>query len=213
MGDRTLFFYGTLMSPAILHRVIHGPSNPTFPTPSSSYVRTCPAMLHSHRRHRVRSADYPAIVPDTASDACVRGTFATGLTDADVGRLDIFEGDEYERRFVKVRKLIIGKSAGAGQDQELEDGTQEEGEEAEVETYVWIAGKQRLEDDEWDFETFKKEKMRFWIGSDGTEGSTGREEFEAVDQADGTGGRSVNGSIGRQLEQHHRGGEAIGSAV
>ncbi|KAF2220636.1 AIG2-like family-domain-containing protein, partial [Elsinoe ampelina] len=155
---KTLFFYGTLTFPPILHRVIHGPSNPTFPTPSSSYVRTYPALLPSHRRHRVRGADYPAVVPSTAS-ASVRGTLAAGLTDADVRRLDIFEGGEYERRKVGVRRLIV-----------VDAEEMEEGEEVEAETYIWIAGENRLEDEEWDFETFKREKMRFWIGRDGTEG-------------------------------------------
>ncbi|PSK36702.1 AIG2-like protein [Elsinoe australis] len=202
MGDRTLFFYGTLMSPPILHRVIHGPSNPTFPTPSSSYVRTCPAILHSHRRHRVRGADYPAIVPESATDASVRGTFATGLTDADVRRLDIFEGDEYERRKVGVRRLV---ESGTGKGEEEEAGSEmhEVEDEVEAETYIWIAGKQRLEDEEWDFETFKRDKMRFWIGSDGAEGSTGKDEFGAVDQVDGTGGRNPNGHIWKQVEEQH----------
>ncbi|KAF4555173.1 Hypothetical protein D9617_3g022450 [Elsinoe fawcettii] len=221
MGDNTLFFYGTLIAPAILHRVIHGPSNPTFPTPSSSYVRTCPALLHSHRRHRVKGADYPAVIPASISST-VRGTFATGLTDADVRRLDIFEGDEYERRRVKVRKLLPSNSTDSSmneseknKDLETEQDTEdmEEGEEVEADTYIWTAGEHRLEDQEWDFDTFKREKMRFWIGGDGLDGSTGKEEFERVDQQDGTGGRGVNGDIGKQLEEHQRGITAVKSGA
>ncbi|KAG8627995.1 hypothetical protein KVT40_003868 [Elsinoe batatas] len=235
MGDNTLFFYGTLTFPPILHRVIHGPSNPTFPTPSSSYVRTYPALLPSHRRHRVRGADYPAVIPSNPS-ASVRGTLAVGLTDADVRRLDIFEGEEYDRRKVGVRRLLpkqgagegggevnggdsgrTGKGKGAegeGAEVAIDTEEMEEGEEVEAETYIWIAGEHRLEDEEWDFETFKREKMRFWIGRDGTEGETGREEFEAVDRQDGTGGRGVDGDIGRQLEEYQRGvAGVVGGAV
>ena len=77
----------------------------------------------------------------------------TGLTDADLWRLDIFEGDEYERVKVRCRLLV--------------DGNDDVGEEVEVETYVWIAGEERLEAQEWDFEEFRREKMKFWAGSEG----------------------------------------------
>jgi len=234
MGDRSAFFYGTLMAPAVLHRVCHGPSNPTFTTPTTSYLKSTPAVLHSHRRHRVKNADYPAVLPhndtstSTSSSSTVRGTYVTGLTDADLWRLDIFEGDEYERRKVKVR-LLESNSAGKfnGDGNELGESRNEE---VEAETYIWIAGADRLEDEEWDFEHFKKEKMRFWV--DGGAGEQG--EFAEVDQAvadsldngnangngkkiDGTGGRGLDGHIGRQLLEHgghgSRGAEVVESAV
>lgn len=65
-------------------------------------------------------------------------------------RLDIFEGDEYARRRVRLRVLS-------------EDG-RGEGEEVEAETYVWVAGREKLEGGEWDFEAFRREKMRDWVG-------------------------------------------------
>lgn len=77
----------------------------------------------------------------------------TGLTNADIWRLDIFEGDEYERVKVRCKLLVDGKDDG--------------GEEVEAETYVWIAGEERLEVQEWDFEEFRREKMRFWVGQEG----------------------------------------------
>lgn len=121
---------------------------------------------------------------------------AVGLTDVDVRRLDVFEGEEYVRRGVRVRRLE-GK----------EEGKREV--EVEVETYVWVAGRDRLEEQEWDFETFEREKMRFWIDEEG-----GRDEFDAVDRVvDGTGGRGLGGGIGRQLELDRKGEEALGSAV
>ena len=84
-----------------------------------------------------------------------------GLTEGDIWRLDIFEGDEYERRKVKIKILM-----GTGYDKEKgsEEAGDVEGEEAEVETYVWIAGKEELEDGEWDFEEFRREKMHRWVG-------------------------------------------------
>lgn len=90
----------------------------------------------------------------------MRGTYVTGLTAADIWRLDIFEGDEYER--VKVRCRIL---EAVGDDVTGEGNL--EGEEVEAETYLWVAGEERLEGTEWDFGEFQREKMRFWVGREG----------------------------------------------
>ncbi|KAK5240086.1 hypothetical protein LTS06_012575, partial [Exophiala xenobiotica] len=79
------------MAPGVLHRVIHGTHDPEPWQKSLLTVR--PALLQSYRRHRVRHADYPAILPHPNS--CVRGSVVTGLTEGDLYRLDIFEGDQY----------------------------------------------------------------------------------------------------------------------
>ncbi|KAJ6131950.1 hypothetical protein N7471_007165 [Penicillium samsonianum] len=117
MGDHVLFFYGTLMAPQILHRVIHGQANPE--PWQKAMLRFQPAILHGYRRHRVRNADYPGIVallepqsemekssaPRTSAGTSVIGTLVSGLTDGDVHRLDRFEGSEYEKKRVTVRTL------------------------------------------------------------------------------------------------------------
>ncbi|OJJ95451.1 hypothetical protein ASPACDRAFT_1883459 [Aspergillus aculeatus ATCC 16872] len=234
MGDNTLFFYGTLMSPQILHRVIHGHATPE--PWQRAYLTIQPAVLPNYRRHRVRHADYPGIVAVAvgsgggssgggigvgegegvgkegvaaadslprdagkaeadadASSASVLGTLVTGLTEGDVYRLDLFEGDEYTK--VKVRVKVMGKGQGKGQgkgrgkgangvgdekEEEEEDvrvgleglettaATVPDGVEEEVEalTYVWTAGRERLEDAEWDFEAFKRDKMAWWVEAD-----------------------------------------------
>lgn len=162
--DRSAFFYGTLMAPQVLHRVCHGSSSADNPIYAAHKLKTCPAILHNHRRHRVKHADYPAIMPRQASS--VRGTLVTGLTDADVWRLDIFEGSEYRRDIVKVRPLTqVGDESGAGN---------VEGEEVQAETYIWIAGAEQLEESEWDFAEFQREKMRFWVGAEGAGEYAGR---------------------------------------
>ena len=170
MGDRSAFFYGTLMAPEVLHRVCHGPANPTFSTAQSTYLKTSPAILHDYRRHRVKGADYPAILPAPSSN--VRGTFVTGLTDGDIYRLDIFEGDEYERRQVTCRLLTTLGDPMTGEGNV-------EGDEVRAETYVWIAGRGRLDDREWDFAEFQREKMRFWVGG----GERAEREYAEVDEA------------------------------
>jgi gamma-glutamylcyclotransferase (GGCT)/AIG2-like uncharacterized protein YtfP len=155
-GPHTAFFYGTLMAPKVLHRVCHGPSLPLSTTQNNQLI-TRPALLKSFRRHRVLQADYPAILP--SENSTVRGTLVSGLTDGDIWRLDIFEGDEYDRQKVKVRVL---DDEG---DVTVEPTEEQLGAEVEAETYVWIAGKQHLEDREWDFEEFVREKMGRWVGA------------------------------------------------
>jgi gamma-glutamylcyclotransferase (GGCT)/AIG2-like uncharacterized protein YtfP len=162
--NRSAFFYGTLMAPQVLHRVCHGSMAPDNPIYANHKLETYPAILHNFRRHRVKYADYPAILPTEGST--VRGTYVTGLTDADIWRLDIFEGSEYKREKVKARMLTtVGDNHGKGN---------VEGEEVEAETYIWISGKDSLEDGEWDFGEFQKEKMRFWVGSEGEGEYAGR---------------------------------------
>ena len=83
-----------------------------------------------------------------------------GLTSGDIWRLDIFEGDEYVRRKVKVRVLeTVGDEDGRGN--VLGE------EEVEAETYVWVAGEGLLEEGEWDFGVFQKEKIGRWVGASG----------------------------------------------
>ncbi|KAI4200097.1 MAG: hypothetical protein LQ346_002450 [Caloplaca aetnensis] len=191
------------MEPQVLYRVCYGSSTPTSLQKSLLTIR--PAILHAHCRHRVLDRDYPAIIPSPRDS--VRGTYVQGLTSRDIFRLDVFEGDEYERRKVKIRLLDVkGNESGEGN---------VEGKELEVATYVWVAGEEELEDGEWDFGEFRREKMQRWIG--------GREEYDGirrthlelwwrlilateVDEAvkacdeDPTGGRGAYGSITDKLQ-------------
>jgi hypothetical protein len=168
-GTHTAFFYGTLMAPKVLSRVCYGPDFP-LNTTKHGQLNIRSALLQNFRRHRVRHADYPAIVP--CGESTVRGTLVTGLTDGDLWRLDIFEGDEYERKKVKAQEL---KYEG---DINIEPGRDQLGATVEAETYVWIGPKSDLDDDEWDFQEFVKEKMHAWVGSSGEERSDYKGEFE-----------------------------------
>ncbi|KAF2871253.1 hypothetical protein BDV95DRAFT_573613 [Massariosphaeria phaeospora] len=168
MSSHTAFFYGTLMAPQILHRVIWGTPFP--PTPAhAALLRIRPAILHAHRRHKVRYADYPAILPSTTTSS-VRGTLVEGLTDGDMWRLGIFEGEQYKRKKVRVRVLeqedVTGSSSQPG------DG-HVEGEEVEAEVYVWCSSPDELESEEWDFAEFVRDKMKWWVGKDAAEADEG----------------------------------------
>lgn len=64
--------------------------------------------------------------------------------------LDVFEGKQYRR--VGVRVSVLG------------------GEEVEALTYLFTAGEEGLEEGEWDFEEFRREKARYWSGGGGDGG-------------------------------------------
>ena len=187
------------MAPQVLHRVIYGTQTPQPWQKSLTTVR--PALLLSHRRQKVKYADYPGVLPHPHST--VRGTFVTGLTDGDLWRLDIFEGSQYSRQKVSVRLLPENK--------ELDDVLSEEEikgsgnwESREAETYIWKAEPGELEDEEWDFEVFKKEKMRYWTGERQDEVDSGFGDVDrAVAENDGTGGRGFGGEISRELDRAH----------
>ena len=177
------------MAPQVLHRIIHGSTEPSHW--QKAMLSFQPALLHGYRRQRVRDADYPGIVPvsedalpKTAESrsslsprASVLGTLVSGLTDGDVHRLDTYEGDEYARVHVKVRTLKETLhedqkpmlSAYAHVRDALDAAISEfadEGDEVDAMTYVWIASKDDLEDAEWDFETFKRNNMPWWVEED-----------------------------------------------
>ncbi|KAF8806978.1 hypothetical protein BYT27DRAFT_7140509 [Phlegmacium glaucopus] len=107
-AGHSAFFYGTLMHPRILKRVIAN---------DGSHLQLCPAVLLQYTRHKVKYADYPGIIPYTRGKALfkdreldqeersVRGTLVTGLTESDIRALDIFEGAEYKREKVDVHPL------------------------------------------------------------------------------------------------------------
>lgn len=182
---------GTLMVPQILYKVIHGKANPE--PWQKAMLRFQPAILHGYRRHRVQDADFPGIAavpkpaaetekssdPKTNAGTSVIGTLVSGLTDGDIYRLDRFEGSDYDKRTVVVRLLreSHGDNGQSGEGSTAESQLREmlnaagvevtdKGKEEEISavTYVWTAGKDLLEDTEWDFESFRSDKMAWWVG-------------------------------------------------
>lgn len=171
------------MVPEILYRVCYGTPHPTpFQT---SHLTFQPALLPGFIRRKVRYCDYPGITPAEAP-ACVRGTYVYGLTDGDMWRLGIFEGPQYERRKTKVKLLTQKTDVGEGskpyqgegeQEQEKKEEAEAEkydllerkyndadNEEVETNVFVFTAGETRLEDGEWNFEEFKRRKLKRWTG-------------------------------------------------
>lgn len=137
------------MAPEVFFSVCYGNSNP--PTVIKNLHTFTPAILHDHSRHRVRFADYPGVTPEPGHS--VRGIHATGLTDANIVKLDHFEGGDYLRKKTSVKLL---KKEG---DKEVEGATEE--------TWVYVfIDPEDLEKVEWDFEEFRREKMKSWTRGD-----------------------------------------------
>ncbi|PHH92308.1 hypothetical protein CDD83_8022 [Cordyceps sp. RAO-2017] len=143
-GEYTAFFYGTLMAPEIFFSVCFGDPSP--PKVIRELYTFTAAILDGYCRHCVQLADYPGIIPEQGRS--VRGVYATGLTDANMEKLDHFEGSEYERVQVQVR-LLGRKGDDAG------------GEEKKASVYVF-RHPDDLERAEWDFEAFRRDKMESW---------------------------------------------------
>lgn len=91
----------------------------------------------------------------------------SGLTGGDIYRLDLFEGDEYLKEWVDVVVKVEGDERvdkdGANRGEGGIDPKEEEKRRAQ--TYVYIAGEDRLEEREWDYEEFRREKLGNWTGS------------------------------------------------
>lgn len=132
------------MAPEVFFSVCYGDKSP--PKAIQDLHTFTPALLKGYCRHRVQHADYPGIIAEEGHE--VRGVYATGLTDANVMRLDTFEGPEYSKVQVEVELLEDGK-------------TQNKGEKKKTNVYVFLSPRY-LEKREWDFEEFKKEKMQMW---------------------------------------------------
>ncbi len=137
------------MIPEVFYSVCYGTKDPS--DAIKSLHTFTPATLHDHCRRRVQSADYPGVIAESGHD--VRGIYATGLTDANMVKLDYFEGSEYERTLVSVEPL---KSL---------EGEEAAGPPAKTAAYIFLYPNQ-LEQKEWDLEEFRRDKLAFWTRGD-----------------------------------------------
>ena len=83
-----VFTYGSLMFPAVWTRLV--------PRPRASVA----ARLDGFVREGVRGQSYPGIRPQAG--ACTIGRVYLEIDEAELGRLDAFEGAEYRRESVTV---------------------------------------------------------------------------------------------------------------
>jgi len=187
------FFYGTLMHPKILKQVLDN---------DASHLHICPAILTDFTRHKVKFADYPAIMPYeqskkllgrelTAEERSVRGTLVAGLTLQDIRFLDIFEGFQYDRLLVNVHPLgpftpirtdttatsEVGDKLIPAALPPLPSPT-ELTQRLPAQTYVWRLDDSELEKELWSFDEFVKKNLWKWVG----EGAESNEDYREVDR-------------------------------
>lgn len=123
-----LFTYGSLMFPEVWARVMR----------AGQASRR--ATITGYSRRRLPGEVHPALVPDASES--VTGVLYSGLTQAELDRLDRFEGDDYPR--IPVRALP-------------ETG-------AEVEAFVYVyAHPERVSPDPWDPDLFEREGLRRFL--------------------------------------------------
>ncbi|CAL1700274.1 unnamed protein product [Somion occarium] len=196
----TAFFYGTLMHPSILRRVIGHDGNE---------LHICPALLLDHTRHKIKNADYPGVIPYSRSaglfegrelspdEKSVRGTLVSGLTTQDVILLDLFEGDEYSRDTVSVHPLsaftpLVSTLLPSPPDAHIIPSTSSPISSFDAlqtpilaQTYIWKALSQ-LEPALWEYEQFIRDSAWKWVG----DGSRDNKDYIEVDRR-----RQMNGRI------------------
>jgi gamma-glutamylcyclotransferase (GGCT)/AIG2-like uncharacterized protein YtfP len=125
-----LFTYGSLMYPEVWTRVM------------GRAHASRRATIAGYSRRRVPGQVYPALVVDPGST--VTGVLYAGLTEAEIDRLDRFEGEDYPR--VSVQALT-------------EDG-------AAASTFVYIyAHPERASQDLWDPSWFEREGLQRFLDS------------------------------------------------
>jgi len=197
------FFYGILLHPEILKRVIKN---------DGSHLKIRPAILLDHTRHKVKRGDYPGMLPYSKSrsmldhdlepeDRSVRGSLVFGLSEADISSLDVFEGDEYVRQKVQVHPLgpIVPLEAYEVPKHPISNSTVDEKPDLtpstpeplppnpsetldpviECETYIWVSPLEELAKEPWSFHEFIRLNARKWIPS---EGAGDHEDYLEVDR-------------------------------
>ncbi len=125
---KKLFVYGTLQFPEILKRL-------TGKTFSSK-----PAILSDYQRCSVTDCDYPALIPKKG--AKTEGFILEDMDDVCFKAIDLFEGDEYEKKDVTV---IV------------------DDDKVEATVYVWNAEKDKLLDLDWDATLFEKKFLNKYL--------------------------------------------------
>jgi gamma-glutamylcyclotransferase (GGCT)/AIG2-like uncharacterized protein YtfP len=83
ISDMNIFSYGTLMIPDVMYAV------------TTREFRFVDAILRGYSRFTVKGASYPGIIPVT--DAVTAGIIYFDVDEPSLARLDIFEGDLYQR--------------------------------------------------------------------------------------------------------------------
>lgn len=159
------------MVPQIFFRVCHDDESPPAEI-RNKYVFT-PALLRNFSRRKVKSCDFPAIIPQPGHT--VLGAFVTGLTQSDVHALNMFEGSMYTLDECAVQILPDDAVKEDGRaNKEVTDIVDKEfakgkAQEVKSRVYVWADPVSELQDDEWHYADFKRDNLTNWVYSNDEE--------------------------------------------
>jgi len=161
------------MHPQILKRVIGN---------DGTHLRIYSAILLDYTRHQIKHADYPAVIPYSHSksmfdrelspeEKSVRGSLVTGLSEAEVLLLDVFEGDEYVRNLVPVYPLSQPTTLSPYMHQSTLPLAAPHRHSVSTlpppilaHTYIWCKSPTRLIPSLWSFDDFVKNNAWKWAG-------------------------------------------------
>jgi gamma-glutamylcyclotransferase (GGCT)/AIG2-like uncharacterized protein YtfP len=101
---------------------------------------TIPAVLKDYKMYCVKNCDYPAIISEKGAET--NGKILFNVDDFDLQILSDYEGDEYQQKKVDVVS-----------NEKMVDAL----------TFVWIKGNESLVNREWDFEYFRRNRLKFYF--------------------------------------------------
>ena len=127
MSAERLFCYGSLQIAEVIEALL------------GRIPESAPALLPGYEIYRLRDASYPAVAP--LEGALAPGALYSDITEKELARLDVFEGEPYARKMATVR-LEDGSSIGA-----------------------WLyrppaAKRHWLTEERWDLESFKRAGLK-----------------------------------------------------
>lgn len=157
----SLFCYGTLMAPEVM-RTLLGRAVPG----RSAHLVPSTRGGGGYRRHPVRGRAYPGLIVHAAMAAPpVRGVLFDDLSDADMRRLDRFEGVEYVKEACTVQ--VLRHSGGDGDDLDDESNATSTTSTSicnNAIVYLWANPVTELDvTSEWSYENFREQHLADYL--------------------------------------------------
>lgn len=137
--SKPLFVYGTLCARRLLAWVITGDA---FDTPAVDRVAR-PGKVAGYKRFSVRDCDYPVAVPSQDKSASMDGLLLVLENESQRIKVDDFEGETFGVKSVSV--------------------TLDTGEVVQADMYIWLGEAEKLSTEEWDLDSFEKERLQDWL--------------------------------------------------
>lgn len=120
------------------------------------------------------------------TESRVQGSCVQGLTDEEIGALDVFEGDVCPEELYETKISSCSDSSAPQEYARRTVTVQVESGSISAQVYVWISDDSRLSPSLWTFEDFLRESAHRWVGAN----SENQPDYVEVDRR-----RAMNGFI------------------